>query len=135
MICATRKKKLIKMKKAFIAVFLQVLVIVLAKDLALSEANNRDNTTQTEANVKQLNATESATKLPSINENSTISALDKNSTEIGVNGTLKADVSTQEPSTTTESLGDILIPPATVVAQIVNADISTKKPSRIQIAA
>lgn len=119
------------MKKALIAFLLQLPLIVLTKDVALSETNNRDNTTQIELEAaKQFISTESTTNP---NETSTISGADNGQTE-AANVTLKIDTTTAVPKSTT-TLEDLLIPPATVDAQIVNADISTKKPSRLQLAA
>jgi hypothetical protein len=116
--------------KVLIAILLQLPLIVLTKDLALSATNDRDNKTQIElattAGAKQLNSFESTTP-PAGNGNSTILAVDKSATT-KANETL----TTHAPSTTTEEL---LIPPATVEAQIVKANISSKKPSRLQAAA
>jgi hypothetical protein len=120
------------MKKLVIAFLLHLHLIVLAADLALSETNNRDNSTQIaslNATAKQANSTEN-TKL---NESSTISGVDKNSTE-NANGTLVNETTTVMPTTTTTDLEQLLIPPATVEAQIVKANISSKKPSRLQAA-
>jgi hypothetical protein len=102
------------MKKVVFAILLQ---IVLMKDVALSESN-RDNSTQTAASA---NLTESTTPHSPL-DNSTISAVDKNSTE----------TSNVTVSTTTTTTEDPLIPVATVEAQIIKANISTKKPSRLQ---
>ena len=132
------KKKLIKMK-VFIAFLLQLPLIVLANDVALSDSNNRDNTTHldvtTTASVRKFAEN---TTLSLLNESSTISGVDKNSTE-NVNGILKNETitttTTEEPTTTTPDPSLQLIPPATVEAQIVKANISTKKPSRLQAAA
>lgn len=119
-------KKVIKMmmKKAIIAILLQLPLIVLAKDVALSESNIRDNSTQT---ATSANLTESTTPLSQLNVSSTISGIDNNSTE-------SPNVTSTEPTTTTEDPQLLLIPPATVEAQIVKANISTKKPSRLQAA-
>lgn len=110
-----------------VAIFLQLPLIVLTKDLALSETTNRDNTTQTESTtVVTVNLTDSTTHATSI---ITISGVDKNSTEI-----LNATVSTTAVSTTTtEDPNSMLIPPASVEAQIFKANITTK-PSRFQAA-
>lgn len=125
-----------EMMKAIIAILLQLPLIVLTKDLALNESNNRDNKTQMDLTLdgaKQANSTESTT-LPMLIGNSTITGgFDRNSTE-SVNGTLRIDT-TIEPITTTPDPQELLIPPATVEAQIVKANISSKKPSRLQAAA
>lgn len=119
------------MKKALIAFLLQLPLIVLTKDVALGETSNRDNITNLEltsaANARQAEST----TLSSLNETSTISGADKNS----MNETLKAETTTPEAPTSTTSLEQLLIPPATVEAQIVNANISTRKPSRLQVVA
>lgn len=116
------------MKKAFIAFLLQFPLIVLTKDVALGETNNRDSKAQIElaaAGAKQVNSTESTTPL-TLSENSTIWGVDKNSTE-SINGTEALTTTTPDPQ-------QLLIPPATVEAQIVKANISTPKPSRLQAA-
>lgn len=117
-----------KMKKAFIAFLLQLPLIVLTKDVALGETNNRDSKAQIElaaAGAKQVNSTESTTPL-TLSDNSTIWGVDKNSTE-SINGTEALTTTTPDPQ-------QLLIPPATVEAQIVKANISTPKPSRLQAA-
>ena len=106
------------MKKAIIAVLMQFVLIVLAKDIALSDSNIRDNSTQTA--TTSANLTESTT-LHLLNDNSTISGIDKNSTE-------NSNVTVTDPPV------EPLIPLATEAAQIVNANISTRKPSRLQAA-
>lgn len=125
----SEKKINAKMMKAFIAILLQLLLIVLAKDVALSESNNRDNKTQIESPTTSSNSAESTTPYLSLNVSSTISGIDKNSTE-NLNGTM---ATTTESTTLDPQL--LLIPPATVEAQIVKANISSKKPSRLQAAA
>lgn len=114
-----KRPKVIKkmMKKAIIAVLLQ---IVLMKDVALSELNNRDNSTQTAASA---NLTESTTPHSLLDVNTTISAVDNNSTE------------SSNATTTEGTTENPLIPPATVEAQIFKVNISTKKPSRLQLVA
>lgn len=119
----------------FVTILLQLPLIVLTKDLALSETNNRDNKTHIElttAGAKQVNSTESTT-LPTLYGNSTISGIDNNSTE-SLNETLRLET-TLEPITTTPVPQEPLIPVATVEAQIIKANISSKKPSRLQAAA
>lgn len=100
------------MMKAIIAILLQLPLIILTQDVALSESNNRDNSTQIELTSTSANLTESTTP------DSTILGNDKNETN-----------STEPPTSTTP-----LIPLATVEAQIVKANISSRKPSRLQAA-
>lgn len=114
------------MKKVVIAVLLHLLLVL--RDVELSESN--DNKTSevesTTASAKQLKV--ESTTLPTINENSTISIVDKN---VATNVT---EATTAEPTTTTTDPEQMLIPPAKVEAQIVNADVTTRKPSRLQAA-
>jgi hypothetical protein len=112
--------------RALIAILLQLPLIVLTKDVALSESNDRDNSTKIELTTASANLTESTTTL---NGNFTISGVDKNSTENTTTTT------TTEPPSTTSDPQLQLIPPATVEAQIVKLNISSKKPSRLQAAA
>lgn len=122
--------------KAFVVILLQLQLIVLAKDVAFSETNNRDNKTQIELTTpaNQVNLSESSSLPPTLNTSSTISGVDNNSTE-DRNATLKIETTTLEPPTTTPDPELLLIPPAKVEAQIVNVNITSKKPSRIQAAA
>lgn len=107
----------------FIAFLLQLPLIVLTKDVALSETTHRDSSAPIVSTTPmQFNSTESTTTKS--NETSTASS----------EAALRIDTTTPEPTSTT-NLEQLLIPPARVEAQIVNADISTKKPTRLQIAA
>lgn len=113
------------MMRAIFAVLLQLPLIVLTNDVALSESNNRDNTAQTESTLASANLPESTKLHSSLDESSTISGIDKVSTEI-------FNQTTESPSTTTDPQL-LLIPPATVEAQIDKANISySKKNARIQ---
>lgn len=121
------------MKKFLIVVLVQVLV--LAKNVDLSEANDHDNTTKVElttTSATHLNETESTTPA---NLSSTILGIDKNSNGTTTFTTPVVVTSTQEPQTTTADPQQLLIPPATDKAQIDKADIPEKKPSRLQAAA
>lgn len=114
----------------FVAIFLQLPLIVLTKDLELSETTtNRDNITQTESTRAAANITESTTHPPLLNSTTAISGVDNISTQIA-NATVNAEITTEPPSTTVDPQ-TMLIPPASVEAQIVNANITTK-PSRFQ---
>lgn len=116
------------MKQILIAAFL--LLVVLSKDVELSETSDHDNSTQVEsttsANLLNVNHNSSS------NESSLASEIDSNSTQ-NINATTIESTSL-EPMTTTPDPSLMLIPPADVQAQIVKANISTKRPSRIQIA-
>lgn len=114
------------MLRAIFAVLLQFPLIVLTNDVGLSETNNRDSTAQTESTLSSASFPESTKLHSSFNESSTISGIDKNSTE-NVNRT------TESPQTTTTDPQLLLIPPATVEAQIDKANISSKKTSRLQV--
>lgn len=122
--------------KAFLVILLQLPLIVLTKDVALSESNH-ENKTQIELTTSaanQVTLAESSSLPPTLNVSSEISAVDNNSTE-NHNGTLNINATTLEPLTTTPDPQLLLIPPAKVEAQIVKANITSKRPSRIQIAA
>ena len=99
-----------KMRKATI---FQVLIFIASVEfcaVASSGISDHDNTTKLELTtlgVLNVSDSDSTTVLPNMLEN----------------------------ATTTEDPKSILIPPATVVAQIVNADVPTKKPSRLMAAA
>ena len=112
--------------KVVIAILLQFPLIVLATDLALSDLGNK---TQIEA--KQLNSTIPLTA----NEVSTILEVDKNTTTKSDETVALNVTTTALPTSTTTDDPLVLIPPATVEAQIVKANISSKKPSRLQAAA
>ena len=124
------------MMKAFVVILLQLPLLVLGQDVAFNETNNRDNKTQIELTsaANQVSLFQSSSLPPTLNVSSTISGIDNNSTE-HQNGTLKTETTTLEPPTTTLDPQLELIPPATVVAQIIKANITTKKPSRLQAAA
>lgn len=125
------------MKKLVIAILVQVLV--LAKNVDLSEVNDHDNTTKVElTTISATHLNETGSTIPA-NLSSMIPGIDKNSTAI-VNGTTTFTTpvvvtTTQAPQTTTADPQELLIPPATDKAQIDKANIPEKKPSRLQQAA
>ena len=96
---------------------LQIFLIAFAQNIASSEKNHTIAT-------REINdATEVSNDIRKVNENSTtITSADKNETVI-TNVTEKIETSTP------------LIPPATVEAQIEKLDVTSKKPSRVQIVA
>lgn len=114
------------MKKVSSVVLIHLIILI--SDVKLSETSNHDNTTKVETtigHVKQLNGTENATALDQNSSNDT-------TTQSILTTTLLTTTSTEATPSTADP--DLLIPPATVAAQIVNADVSTKKPSRLQAA-
>lgn len=110
-----------KMKKVANVVLLYLIVLI--SDVELSEISNHDNTTKVEVtigHVKQLNGSANATLDQNTPYDTTTQSILTTSTEV---------------TPTTADPEQLLIPPATVAAQIVNADVSTKKPSRLAAAA
>lgn len=119
--------------KIVILIFLQIPLIVVAQNVNLSE-NDRDNKTK-QADLTIVSTT-SDTLLPKVLENSTI-AVSSDWITNAVNATLiKSEMSTEAESTSsTTTVSDMLIPPAMAEAQIEKLDVTSKKPSRLSIAA
>jgi hypothetical protein len=93
---------------------LQISLIALAQNVTSSEENHAKAT-------REINdATESSNVIRKVNE-TTISSVDRST--VAVNETTQAETSTP------------LIPVATVEAQIEKLDVTSKKPSRVQIVA
>lgn len=71
-------------------------------------------------------------KSSSIDESSLTTVIDKSVNDTEIKST---ETTTAVTTTTTTTAQDLLIPPATVKPQIVFANVTTKKPSRLQAAA
>lgn len=110
------------MKKYVLLIFFQIFFIVVAQDKILND-ENRDNSTNVET------TTINSTTVPIMLENSTIPSSDNITTSTI---TIVKLNETALNETTTES--DMLIPPATVEAQIEKLHQTSKKPSsRLQV--
>lgn len=102
--------------KVLVFTFLQISLIVLAQNVTSSEKNHAKITT------REINdSTEVSNAIRKVNENST-TIVDKIEA-VTANDTIKVETSTP------------LIPIATVEAQIEKLDVTSKKPSRVQIVA
>lgn len=116
--------------KIVITLLLQISLIAVAQNSTQSE-NNHDKITQlnlsTESDVTPI--------VQNLLENSTIQSTDNlTSTSIEAEKTLNETEILATISTSTQAT-DMLIPPATVEAQIEKLDITSKKPSRLNVIA
>lgn len=109
--------------KIVITLILQISLITLAQNVTQSE-NDHDKITQLSLLTE---STSNVTSTMSRLENSTIHEADKNLTSTTTEKLLN--------ETTETSTADMLIPPASVEAQIEKIDVTSKKPSRIQVIA
>lgn len=114
--------------KIVITLLLQISLIAVAQNSTQSE-NDHDKITQlnlsTESDVTPI--------VQNLLENSTIQSTDNlTSTPVLAEKTLNE---TEIISTSTQATSDMLIPPATVEAQIEKLDVTSKKPSRLNVIA
>ena len=116
--------------KIVITLLLQISLIAVAQNSTQSE-NNHDKITQlnlsTESDVTKLLENSTIQSTDNNNLTSTVAEKTLNDTEI----LTTVVTSTTVPTTTT----DMLIPPATVEAQIEKLDVTSKKPSRLTVIA
>lgn len=107
--------------KLVIALTLQISLITLAQNITESS----DNLTQLNSSTENSNVT----IVPKL-ENSTIHEVDNDNNQTVLSTTIQ--MSSESTTSTTQ---DMLIPPADVEAQIEKLDVTSKKPSRIQVIA
>lgn len=104
--------------------------------LAFASAQSLENVTNHEssnATVHPVSLTlDNQNKSSSIDESSLTTVIDKSVNDTEIKST---ETTTAVTTTTTTTAQDLLIPPATVKPQIVFANVTTKKPSRLQAAA
>lgn len=120
---------------------MEILKIVITLLLQISLIAVAQNSTQNENNhdkITQLNlSTESdvTTIVPKLLENSTIQSTDNSNLMSATLVAAEKLFNDTEPqttlATTTTTIADMLIPPATVEAQIEKIDVTSQKPSRL----
>lgn len=108
--------------------------------IAIASAQSLENSTNHEssnATVQSVSLTlDNQNKSSSIDESSLTTVIDKSFNDTEIKSTeATTEVTTITTTTPTTTTQDLLIPPATVKPQIVFANVTTKKPSRLQAAA
>lgn len=107
--------------------------------IAFASAQSLENVTNHEssnATVKSVSLTlDNQNKSSSIDESSLTTVIDKSFNDTEIKSTETTTEVTTTTTATTSTTQDLLIPPATVKPQIVFANVTTKKPSRLQAAA
>ncbi|XP_070496885.1 pH-sensitive chloride channel 2-like isoform X2 [Chironomus tepperi] len=116
--------------KIVITLLLQISLIAVVAQNSTQSETDRDKITQL-----NLSNESDATIVPKL-ENSTIHSNDNNNlTSTNVKAEKPFNDTENQTLTTTTSTADMLIPPATVEAQIEKLDVTSKKPSRLTVIA
>lgn len=124
------------LKIVTVVLMLQISLNALAQNSTQSENDEfYDKITQLDSSVDS-DSNASSTNVPRFLENSTITNTDNNLTLTTLLTTTEKILNeTTESTTVSTTTADMLIPPATVEAQIEKLDVTSKKPSRIQVIA